>query len=227
MTGITQSPASRQIRWSDDATTTSASAVDYNPMTQRPERVRITALDFVNSTLQCTSIHLANDAANNGVDNLPETMNPVFAHANDSLVWFVIGKSDVLIDPGNSETNSGVSGQRTRAKDTFTKYSFIENQRFSDSTEFANDAFFISPKSRCITSASATALADPSDEYPAMGGVTSYTLEEGEFYLKRLPAPDGQTVRQTIQGIANSFEYVSDDPSFGSIIGQNDPVMVT
>ena len=227
LTGLCTSPASKMIRWSDDAATTSANAVDMNPMSLVPERVRITAIDFVNSKLSYTSIHLANDEQNNGVDNLPETQKPLFPPSSDALVWFVLGKSDVLIDQGNENTHSGVNGQKTRAKDTFTKYTFTQNQRFSDSTEFNNDAFFISPKSRTLTSNSATVLAEPADTYPAMGGVTSYTLYEGDFFLKKLPQPDEQIVKQTVQGIANSFEYISDDMAIASIIGQNDIVKVT
>lgn len=227
LTGLCTSPASKMIRWSDDVATASATAVDMNPMSIVPERVRITAIDFVNSKLSYTSIHLANDEQNNGVDNLPETQKPLFPPSTDALVWFVLGKSDVLIDQGNENTHASVGGQKTRAKDTFTKYTFTQNQRFSDSTEFNNDAYFISPKSRTLSSNSATVLADPADTYPAMGGVTSYTLVDGDFFLKKLPQPDEQTVKQTVQGIANSFEYISDDMSIGSIIGQNDIVKVT
>jgi hypothetical protein len=227
LTGLCTSPASKMIRWSDDVATASVSAVDMNPMSVVPERVRITAIDFVNSKLSYTSIHLANDEQNNGVDNLPETQKPLFPPSTDALVWFILGKSDVLIDQGNENTHASVSGQKTRAKDTFTKYTFTQNQRFADSTEFRNDAFFISPKSRTLASNSATVLADPADTYPAMGGVTSYTLYEGDFFLKRLPQPDEQIVKQTIQGIANSFEYITDDMSIGSIIGHNDIVKVT
>tara|TARA_Y100000361_G_scaffold154332_1_gene179709 strand:- start:2809 stop:9306 length:6498 start_codon:yes stop_codon:yes gene_type:complete len=227
LTGLCTSPASKMIRWADDVATASATAVDMNPMSIVPERVRITAIDFVNSKLSYTSIHLANDEQNNGVDNLPETQKPLFPPSTDALVWFVLGKSDVLIDQGNENTHASVGGQKTRAKDTFTKYTFTQNQRFSDSTEFNNDAYFISPKSRTLSSNSATVLADPADTYPAMGGVTSYTLVDGDFFLKKLPQPDEQTVKQTVQGIANSFEYISDDMSIGSIIGQNDIVKVT
>ena len=229
LTGMTTSPSSRMVRWSDDNVQATAAAIDLNPMTVRPERVRITHLDFVNSTLTCTSIHLANDAANGGVDNLPKTQPSIFyqTRSDDVLVWFVLGKSDILIDPGNPDVDAGVNNQKTRAKDTFTKYLFTQNQKFKDSTEFENDAYFISPKSRSVSSSSATVLADPSEEYAAMGGMTSYSIYEGDFFLKRLPQPDGQTVRQTIQGIANSFEYVTDDPSLTTIIGQNDIVKVT
>ena len=229
LTGITGTPASRMVRFSDDNVQATASSVDINPMSVRPERVRITAIDIVNSTLTFTSIHLANDEANNGVDNLPETQSSLFyqSRTDDVLVWFVLGKSDVLIDPGNPNVNAGVANQKTRAKDTFTKYLFTQNQKFKDTTEFRNDAFFISPKSRSVSSTSATVLAEPSDEYPAMGGVTSYSVYEGDFFLKRLPQPDGQRVKQTIQGIANSFEYITDDPSINTIIGQNDVVKVT
>jgi len=227
LTGLCTSPASKMIRWADDVATASATAVDMNPMSIVPERVRITAIDFVNSKLSYTSIHLANDEQNNGVDNLPETQKPLFPPSTDALVWFVLGKSDVLIDQGNENTHASVGGQKTRAKDTFTKYTFTQNQRFSDSTGFDNDAYFISPKSRTLSSNSATVLADPADTYPAMGGVTSYTLVDGDFFLKKLPQPDEQTVKQTVQGIANSFEYISDDMSIGSIIGQNDIVKVT
>ena len=229
MTGIAATPSSQMVRYSDENVQATAAAVDLNPMSVKPERLRVTSLDLVNSKLTCTAIHLANDEANNGVDNLPEEQSSIFyqSRTDDVPVWFVLGKSDVLIDPGNPNVDAGVSGQKTRAKDTFTKYLFTHNQKFKDGTDFANDAFFISPKSRSVSTGASTALASPSEEYPAMGGVTSYSIYEGEFFLKRLPQPDEQRVRQTIQGIANSFEYVTDDPSLNSILSQNDIVKVT
>lgn len=229
MTGMSSTPSSQMIRYSDDNVQATDSAVDINPMSVKPERLRVTTLDLVNSKITCTAIHLANDEANNGVDNLPETQSSIFyqSRSDDVPVWFVLGKSDVLIDPGNPNVNAGVSGQKTRAKDTFTKYLFTHNQKFKDTTEFNNDAFFISPKSRSTSTGSASVLASPADDYAAMGGVTSYSIYEGEFFLKRMPQPDEQRVKQTIQGIANTFEYVTDDPSLNSILNQNDIVKVT
>lgn len=234
LTGITTSPASRRIRWSDDVATSTSAAIDHNPLiaANNIERIRITGIDFVNNKLLCTANLLANDASDTtysaGRDNLPETQNPLFSRSggNDLPIWFMIGKTDILIDPGNPDV-SAISLQRTRETDTFTKYLFTQGQRFTDTTSYNHDAYFISPKSRMIDSGDGATLAEPVDTYAAMGGVTSYTLYEGDFYLKRLPVPKEQTVKQTVQGIANTFEYVSDNPNIDSIIGQNDIVKVT
>ena len=63
--------------------------------------------------------------------------------------------------------------------------------------------------------------------YGAMGGVTSYSIVEGEFYLKALPQPDAQYVKKTVQGISDTFTYETDDLSLNSIINESDMVKVT
>jgi hypothetical protein len=72
-------------------------------------------------------------------------------------------------------------------------------------------------------------LIEPDSEltYGAMGGVTSYSIVEGEFYLKSLPQPDAQYVKKTVQGISDTFTYESDDLSLNSIINESDMVKVT
>ena len=232
LTGVITSPASRRIRWADDVATSTSAAVDHNPMiaANNIERVRITGIDFANNKLIATSTILANSASSTtysgGRDNLPITQNPLFPRSADIPIWFMIGKTDLLIDTGN-ESVSTISQQRTRASDTFTKYLFTQGQRFSDLTSYNHDAYFVSPKSRMTGLGDGTVLSEPSDSYPAMGGVTSYSLYEGDFYLKKLPIPKQQTVKQTVQGIANTFEYISEDIHVDSIIGQNDIVKVT
>ena len=71
-------------------------------------------------------------------------------------------------------------------------------------------------------------LNDASDEgYAGMSGVTSFNVVDGEFFLRRLPSPDEQEVKRTVQGIADSFTYVADDLGVGSLVEENDPVRVT
>lgn len=65
------------------------------------------------------------------------------------------------------------------------------------------------------------------DGYAGMSGVTSFNVVDGEFFLRRLPSPDQQDVKRTIQGIADSFTYVADDLGVRSLISENDPVRVT
>ena len=61
MTGMSSTPSSQMIRYSDDNVQATDSAVDINPMSVKPERLRVTTLDLVNSKITCTAIHLAND----------------------------------------------------------------------------------------------------------------------------------------------------------------------
>lgn len=72
-------------------------------------------------------------------------------------------------------------------------------------------------------------LIEPDEETTrgGMGGATSYSIVEGEFFLKSLPAPDKQFVKKTVQGISDSFTYESDDLSLGSIVNESDKVKVT
>lgn len=72
-------------------------------------------------------------------------------------------------------------------------------------------------------------LIEPTEgaTYGAMGGVTSYSIVEGEFYLKALPQPDSQYVKKTVQGITDTFTYESDDLSLSSIVNESDMVKVT
>jgi hypothetical protein len=61
----------------------------------------------------------------------------------------------------------------------------------------------------------------------AQGGVTSYNIVEGEFALAQFPTPDRQYVKRTIQGIADSFEYESEDIGLINAVGENDEVSVS
>ncbi len=65
------------------------------------------------------------------------------------------------------------------------------------------------------------------DNLAAQGGVTSYNIVEGEFTLAQFPTPDRQYVRRTIQGIADSFEYESEDIGLINTVGENDEVSIS
>ena len=227
ITGVITPPDTKKIQFSNATVLSTSSTDTLNPSINRIERIRITSLDFANDRVYCSSVHLANDAANGTIDNFPETQGHLFAHTNDTPIWFTMGNADLLLDPGNSEVNAGVSNQRTRAKDTFTLAQFTQGQRFGDKSGYANDAYFFSVKSRSTSSTNANTLYGVSTSYGGMGAVTSYSLIEGDFFLKMLPAPDEQRVKQTIQGIANTFTYVSDDLRIQSIVSENERVKIT
>ena len=227
LTGIITPPDTKKIRFSDDNVLSTSSTSTLNPSINRIERVRITSLDFANNRIYCTSVHLANDAANGTIDNLPETQGHLFAHTDNTPIWFTMGNADLLIDSGNEEVSGSVTNQRTRAKDTFTIAQYIQGQRFGDKSGYANDAFFFSSKSRSTSSTDADTLYSPSTTYGYMGAVTSYSIVEGDFYLKMLPSPDEQTVKQTVQGIANTFTYINEDVRIQSLVSENERVKVT
>ena len=227
ITGTITPPDSQNVRFGDNTVLATSSTSTLNPSINRIERIRITGIDFANSRLNCTSVHLANDAANGTVDNFPETQGHLFAHTDNTPVYFTIGRADLLIDPGNTETSGSVTGQRKRKRDTFTLAQYTQGQRFTDTSGFSNDAFFFSTKSRSTTSTDADTLYEPSDTYSGMGAVTAYNLIEGNFYLKMLPSPDEQSVKQTIQGIANTFHYENDDVSIHSLVQENQKIRVT
>ena len=65
------------------------------------------------------------------------------------------------------------------------------------------------------------------NDYGGMGGATSYSIVEGEFYLKALPQPDKQFVKKTVQGISDSFTYETEDLALSSIVNESDMVKVT
>ena len=226
-TGLITPPDSQNVRFGDDVVLSTSSTSTLNPSVNRIERIRITGLDFANNRVNCTSVHLANDAANGTIENFPTTQGHIFSHTDNTPVYFTLGKADLLIDPGNEETSNSVPNQRTRKKDTYTLAHSTQGQRFSDSSGFSNDAYFFSTKSRSTASTDADTLYDPSDTYAGMGAVTSYTLVEGEFYLKMLPSPDEQVVKQTVQGIANTFTYANENLGIESIVSENERVRVT
>lgn len=226
-TGVITAPDTRKVQFSNNSTLSTSSTSTLNPSINRVERIRITGIDFANSRLNCTSIHLANDQANGTIDNFPETQGHLFAHTDNTPVWFTIGNADVLIDPGTDEVNAGVSNQRTREKHTFTLAHSTQGQRFSDASGYGNDAYFFSSKSRTTDSTDADTLYEPSTTYPCMGAVTSYSLVKGDFFLKMLPQPDEQKVKQTIQGIANTFLYDAEDITLQSLVSENERVKVT
>ena len=226
-TGIITPPDSQNVRYNNNAVLSTSSTSTLNPSVNRIERIRITGLDFANNRINCTSVHLANDAANGTVDNLPETQGHLFSHTDNTPVYFTIGKADLLIDPGNEETHTSVSGQRTRKKDTFTLAHYLQGQRFTDSSGYSNDAYFFSTKSRSTSATDANTLYEPSETYAGMGAVTTYNLIDGDFFLKMLPSPDRQTVKQTVQGIANTFRYENDNISLHTLVSENEKVRVT
>ena len=48
-------------------------------------------------------------------------------------------------------------------------------------------------------------LKDSNDEgYAGMSGMTTYNRVEGEFFLRQMPSPDEQMVKQTIQEIGRA-----------------------
>jgi len=226
-TGVITPPDSQKVRFGDNSVLATSSTSTLNPSINRVERVRITGLDFANNRINCTSVILANDAANGTIDNFPETQGHLFAHTNNTPVWFTLGSADLLIDPGNNETSGSVSNQRKRRKDTFTLAQFVQGQRFTDMSGYSNDAYFVSLKSRSTASTDANTLYEPSTTYPAMGAATAYSMFEGDFFLRMLPPPDQQVVKQTVQGIANTFKYVSDEVSTQSLVSENQRVRVT
>ena len=65
------------------------------------------------------------------------------------------------------------------------------------------------------------------DGLAGMSGMTAYNRVEGEFFLHQMPAPDEQTVKQTIQGVVDEFIYRSEDVALQSILKQNDAVRIT
>jgi len=227
ITGVVTPPDTRKVQFSDNSTLSTSSTSTLNPSINRVERIRITGIDFANSRLNCTSIHLANDQANGTIDNFPETQGHLFAHTDNTPVWFTIGNADVLVDPGTNEVSGSVTNQRTREKHTFTLAHSTQGQRFSDASGYGNDAYFFSNKSRTTDSTDADTLYEPSTTYPCMGAVTSYSLVKGDFFLKMLPQPDEQKVKQTIQGIANTFLYDAEDITLQSLVSENERVKVT
>ena len=72
-------------------------------------------------------------------------------------------------------------------------------------------------------------LIEPTDteHWAGMGGVTSYSIVEGEFYLKALPSPEKQYVKRTVQGISDSFTYETFDLSVNSLVNESDRVKIT
>ena len=225
MTGISKTPSSASVVYASDSAATPTTATDLDPMQNQIERVRITKIDFLNSKIFCESILLANDAANGTADNLPTSQGFLHTHSNDTPIWFIVGKADLLIDPGTTELNSGVANQRERRAHTFTTAKFVQGQRFSDKSQYRNDAYLFAPKSRMAASTTSSLNAS-SSTYGYHTGVTSYSLVEGDFFLNYV-AFDEQKVKQTVQGISNSFECVDDDVTLQSCFELNERVKVT
>ena len=69
-------------------------------------------------------------------------------------------------------------------------------------------------------------LTEPSGDYSATG-LTSYNLVEGQYFMRKLPEPDKQLIKRTIQGISDSFIYEADNLGLKSMVNENDPVKVT
>ena len=73
-----------------------------------------------------------------------------------------------------------------------------------------------------------SSLNESSDTAEVGGaGVTSYNLVDGEFFLRQLPIPESQVVKKTVQGIADTFNYQTDELEVTSMIQENDAVKVT
>jgi len=71
-------------------------------------------------------------------------------------------------------------------------------------------------------------LKDSNDEgYAGMSGMTTYNRVEGEFFLRQMPSPDEQMVKQTIQGVVDEFIYKTDEVSLQSILKENEEVSIT
>lgn len=60
-----------------------------------------------------------------------------------------------------------------------------------------------------------------------MTGLTPYNLVDGEFFLRQMPIPDEQIVKQTIQGVIDEFIFKSDEISMQSMLAQNERVKIT
>ena len=69
-------------------------------------------------------------------------------------------------------------------------------------------------------------VIDPSTDIPGMCGLTTYNRVEGHFFLKQLPQPKLESVSRGVQGVADTFESQYEDPSMGSIVSQNEKVVV-
>jgi hypothetical protein len=71
-------------------------------------------------------------------------------------------------------------------------------------------------------------LKDSNDDgYAGMSGMTAYNRVEGEFFLRQMPSPDEQVVKQTIQGVVDEFIYKTDEVSLQSILKENEEVSIT
>ena len=69
-------------------------------------------------------------------------------------------------------------------------------------------------------------LTEPSEDFAATG-LTAYNLVEGQYFNRKLPDPDAQEIKRTIQGISDSFSYETDDLGLKSMISENDSVKIT
>ena len=69
-------------------------------------------------------------------------------------------------------------------------------------------------------------LTEPSEDFAATG-LTAYNLIEGRYFNRKLPDPDAQEIKRTIQGISDSFSYQADDLGLKSMVSENDSVKIT
>ena len=69
-------------------------------------------------------------------------------------------------------------------------------------------------------------LTEPSEDFAATG-LTAYNLVEGQYFNRKLPDPDAQEIKRTIQGISDSFTYEADDLGLKSMVSENDSVKIT
>ena len=126
---------------------------DLDPMVNPVERVRVVAIDFMSDYLWVAAVHPNNDpsiaAPQQSIENRPVLSGLQYHHDDDTPVWVCLGNGDLVLDDGNKDTDQTAHpGQVTRAKDTFTRATFTQGQRFKDKSGNNNEAFFISKMSR-------------------------------------------------------------------------------
>jgi len=111
-----------------------AGGVSLDPMANPIERIRIIALDFNANAIVVQNSMLKNE---DGVADA-KSQGFIFAHPDNTPIWFTLGNGDLMIDPGN---DLRPAGQMTRAR-------FTQGQRFKDKSGFGNAAYFVNTHSR-------------------------------------------------------------------------------
>ena len=70
-------------------------------------------------------------------------------------------------------------------------------------------------------------VIEPTTDIAGMCGLTTYNRVEGHFFLKQLPQPKIESVKRTVQGLADQFESQYEDPYAKTLVTQNERVKVT